>query len=133
LPRDVIAKKYGVQMSAQDLDRLRYPPVRLVSGGGGATGTCASPNGLILTNHHVALDCIRTSTLAEQNKATADNLIDKGFTAKSQADELPCKRFKAQVERSARDVTADVNAGVKPGMDIADVQRVRQAARSDLE
>src|SRR5262249_50694672 len=85
------------------------------------------------TNHHVALDCIRTSTLAEQNKANADNLIDSGFTAKSPADELPCKRFHAEVERSARDVTAEVNAGVKPGMDIADIQRVRQAARSDLE
>src|SRR5439155_27310694 len=56
-----------------------------------------------------------------------------GFTAKSMAEELPCKRFHAEVERSARDVTADVNAGVKPGMAIADVQRVRQAARSDLE
>ena len=33
----------------------------------------------------------------------------------------------------ARDVTAEVNAGVKAGMTIADVQRVRQAARSDLE
>jgi hypothetical protein len=133
LPLDVISTKYGVRLGAADLERLRYAPVRLVSGGGGGTGTFASPNGLILTNHHVALDCIRTSTLAEQNKTTAENLIDKGFTAKSQADELPCKRFKAQIERSARDVTAEVNAGVNPGMDIADVQRVRQAARSDLE
>ena len=69
---------------------------------------------------------------AEQGKAPT-SLIDTGFTAKSQADEVPCKRFKAEVERSARDVTAEVNAGVKPGMDIADIQRVRQAARSDLE
>jgi peptidase S46-like protein len=133
LPRDVIASKYGVNLTAQDLDRLRYAPVRLLSGGGGGTGTFASANGLILTNHHVALDCIRTSTLAEQNKANADNLIEEGFTAKSMADELPCKRFRAEVERSSRDVTAEVNAGVKPGMDIAEIQRVRQAARSDLE
>ena len=133
LPLDVVAGKYGVRLSPQDLDRLRYAPVRLVSGGGGGTGTFASANGLILTNHHVALDCIRTSTLAEQNKTRADNLIDAGFTAKSQADELPCKRFRAEVERSSRDVTADVNAGVKPGMNIGEIQRVRQAARSDLE
>ena len=133
LPLDTIANKYGVRLTTQDLDNLRYAPVRLLAGGSGGTGTFASPDGLILTNHHVALDCIRTSTLAEQNKATADNLIDSGFTAKSRGDELPCKRFKAQVERSARDVTADVNAGVKPGMDIAEIQRVRQAARSDLE
>src|SRR5712691_844002 len=106
LPLDVIASRYGVRLSPSDLERLKYAPVRLISGGGGGTGTFASANGLILTNHHVALDCIRTSTLAEQNKTTADNLIDHGFTAKSPAEELPCARFKAQVERSARDVTA---------------------------
>jgi len=133
LPRDAIAQKYGVRLSDADLDRLRYAPVRLQAGGSGGTGTFASAHGLILTNHHVALDCIRTSTLAEQNKSSADNLIERGFTAKSMAEELPCKRFRAEVERSSRDVTKDVNAGVKPGMAIADVQRVRQAARSDLE
>src|SRR5438093_4093672 len=133
LPLDVIAGKYGVRLTPKDLERLQYAPVRLVSGGGGGTGTFASTNGLILTNHHVALDCIRTSTLAEQNKSRADNLIENGFTAKSPAEELPCARFKAQVERSARDVTAEVNRGVTPGMAIADIQRVRQAARSDLE
>lgn len=133
LPLDVIARAYNVRLTPADLERLEFAPVRLLSGGGGGTGTFASANGLILTNHHVALDCIRTSTLAEQSKARADNLIEQGFTAKAQADELPCKRFRAQVERSSRDVTADVNAGVKPGMEIAEVQRVRQAARSDLE
>src|SRR6058998_3074251 len=114
LSLDVIAAKYGVRLNPADLERLQYAPLRLLSGGGGGTGTFASPNGLILTNHHVALDCIRTSTLAEQNKSRADNLIDEGFTAKSPAEELPCKRFKAQVERESRDVTAEVNAGVRP-------------------
>src|SRR5438034_3179623 len=133
VPLDAIAGTYGVHLTPQDLERLGHAAVRLRAGDGGGTGTFASADGLILTNHHVALDCIRTSTLAEQNKANADNLIDNGFTAKSRSDELPCKRFRAQVERSSRDVTAEVNAGVKPGMAIADVQRVRQMARSDLE
>jgi hypothetical protein len=88
---------------------------------------------LILTNHHVALDCIRTSTLAEQAKDRAENLIEEGFTARSPADELPCRRFRAQIERSAKDVTAGLDAVVKPGMDIGGIQRARLAARSDLE
>src|SRR2546427_12178406 len=133
IPLDAIARKYGVHLTPQDLERLGHAAVRLRAGDGGGTGTFASANGLILTNHHVALDCIRTSTLAEQNKTRADNLIDDGFTAKSPPDELPCKRFRAQVERGSRDVTAEVNAGVKSDMNIAEVQRLRQSARSDLE
>jgi hypothetical protein len=133
LPLDVVAGKYGVRLTLKDLERLQHAPVRLLVGGGGGTGTFASANGLILTNHHVALDCIRTSTLAEQNKTRADNLIEDGFTAKSPSDELPCKRFRAQVERESRDVTAEVNAGVKSDLNIAEVQRLRQSSRSDLE
>jgi hypothetical protein len=133
LPLDTIAQKYGVRLTAKDVERLRHAPVRILSGGGGGTGTFASASGLILTNHHVALDCIRTSTLAEQSKGRADNLIEEGFTAKAMGDELPCRRFRVQIERSATDVTAELNADVRPGMGIAEIQKVRQAKRSDLE
>ena len=133
LPLDTIAKQYGVRLSPSDVERLQYTPVRILAGGGTGTGTFASANGLILTNHHVALDCLRTSTLAEQNEGGANNLIEKGFTAKSQAGELACKRFRVQIERSAEDVTAEINAEVKPQMSIADIQQARQRARADLE
>jgi hypothetical protein len=38
-----------------------------------------------------------------------------------------------QIERSARDVTAEVNADVKPGMPIPAIQQARQQRRADLE
>lgn len=133
LPIGAVAKTYGVTLGKADLDRLQAAPVRLLSASSAGTGTFASSNGLILTNHHVALDCIRTSTLAEQAKASAENLIEEGFAAKSPADELSCRRFRAQIERSARDVTGELDASVKPGMDITQIQRARQAARSDIE
>src|SRR5262249_8051752 len=128
LPFDTIARIYGVRLTPQDAGRTQRAVVRLVSPGDGGTGTFASANGLILTNHHVAPDCIRTSTLAGQKKSKADNLIDAGFTAASPAEELPCKRFRADIERSARDVTAELNAGVSKGMPIAAVQQARQTA-----
>ncbi len=133
LPLDAIAQKYGVRLTPADLERLQFAPVRILSGGGGGTGTFASADGLILTNHHVALDCIRTSTLAEQNKGEGDNLIEHGFTARSKAAELPCKRFRVQIERSARDVTAELNADVTPGMTMPQIQQARQQRRADLE
>lgn len=130
MPLTEIQQKYGVRLTPADLDRVQAAVVRISTGG---TGTFASANGLILTNHHVALDCIRTATLAGQGQGKADNLIEEGFTASSPAQELPCKRFRAQVEVSARDVTADLNAVVKPGMAIGAVQQARMAARADLE
>jgi hypothetical protein len=48
LPLDAIAKKYGVRLTAKDVERLQHAPVRILSGGGGGTGTFASANGLIL-------------------------------------------------------------------------------------
>jgi hypothetical protein len=130
LPLDTVAKRYGVTLTPQDLERLQNAPVRISSGG---TGTFASPNGLILTNHHVALDCIRTSTLAEQQKGKEENLIERGFTARTLSDELSCRRFRVQIERSSRDVTTDLNAGVKPGMSIAQIQQARQGRRGEIE
>lgn len=130
LPVKQIEQQYGVRLTPADIGRVQGAVVRISTGG---TGTFASANGLILTNHHVALDCIRTSTLAEQGQGKAENLIEEGFTAANTAAELPCKRFQAQVEVSARDVTAELNAGVKPGMAAAAVQQARMTARSDLE
>ena len=133
LPLDVLSQRYGVRLASQDLERLQNAPVRLLAGGSGGTGTFASANGLILTNHHVALDCIRTSTLAEQQKGTGENLIERGFTAKTMSEELPCRRFRVQIERSSRDVTTDLNADVKPGLSMAQIQQVRQAKRGEIE
>ena len=130
LPLADIGKRYGVTLTPQDLARLQSAPVRISTGG---TGTFASANGLILTNHHVALDCIRTSTLAQQQKGSAENLIERGFTAASMAEELPCRRFRVQIERSSRDVTAELNADVKPGMSMSQIQQARQVRRADME
>ncbi len=129
LPTDRVASESGVQITEADLTRLRHAPVRILAGGSGGTGSFASPNGLILTNHHVALDCIRTSTLAEDS----DNFIEKGFTAASMAEELPCRRFLVQIERESRDVTDEMNAVVTPEMDAVGIQHVRERKRSEIE
>src|SRR2546425_12433923 len=91
LPLDVIAKRYGVKLTPHDLERLQNAPGRISSGG---TGTFASPDGLILTNHHVAVDFIRASTLAEQQKGKEGKLIERGFTARTMGEELPFRRFR---------------------------------------
>lgn len=129
LPADRLAETYGVRISPEDLEKLRHAPVRILAGGSGGTGTFASANGLILTNHHVALDCIRTSTLAEDS----ENYVEMGFTAPVITEELPCKRFLVQVEREAHDVTDRFAAASSPGASAEKLQQARERVRSDLE
>jgi hypothetical protein len=129
LRTDQLASASDIRITEADKKRLRHAPVRILAGGSGGTGSFASPNGLILTNHHVALDCIRTSTLAE----SSDNFVENGFSATSMAEELPCRRFLIQVERESRDVTADMDSVVTPEMDAVGIQQARQRKRSELE
>ena len=57
------------------------PPLNAVVKVGGGTGAFVSPDGLLLTNHHVAFGVI------QYNSNAKDDLIDGGFVAKDRADE----------------------------------------------
>ena len=58
-------------------------PLSAVVRAGGGTGAFVSPDGLILTNHHVAYGVIQYNSKPERN------LIDDGFTAADRNAELP--------------------------------------------
>ncbi len=74
---------------------------------GGGTGSFVSPNGLILTNHHVAF-----GALQRQSSVNA-NYIKEGFLARSYADEIPALAYEAKCLLDIKDVTKDVLAGIK--------------------
>ncbi len=63
------------------LSDVTRPPLSAVVKVGGGTGAFVSPDGLLLTNHHVAFGVI------QYNSNAKDNLIDGGFVAKDRADE----------------------------------------------
>src|SRR5512146_726353 len=72
VPKDAIAKAHGVTLDDKWLDHLRLSTVRISAGG---TGSFVSSTGAILTNHHVASDCI--SKIA----SSSHNYMDEGFYA----------------------------------------------------
>ena len=80
----------------------------------GATGSFVSPNGLFLTNHHVAFSAVQAASTPER-----DYLTD-GFLAGSRAEEIQARGMTARITESFRDVSADVLAAVKPGMPLAE-------------
>jgi hypothetical protein len=98
-PREEIAKKYGVRLTDEWLNRVQTSVLRLESG---CTGSFVSEEGLVLTNHHCAASC-----LAENSTETRD-LIADGFLAKTRADEVRCQGEQVSVLMEMQDVTADV-------------------------
>lgn len=73
----------GFKGAPQALADVTAAPLSAVVRAGGGTGAFVSPDGLILTNHHVAYGVIQYNSKPERN------LIDDGFTAVDRNTELP--------------------------------------------
>ena len=76
-------KAAGFKGDPADLANVTAPPLSAVVRAGGGTGSFVSADGLLLTNHHVAMGVIQYNSTAEHN------LIDGGFIAQGRADERP--------------------------------------------
>lgn len=68
----------------------------------GATGSFVSPDGLILTNHHVAFGSVQRMSTPEAN------FIERGFLARTREEEVPAQGYIAYVMKSAEDVTDQI-------------------------
>jgi hypothetical protein len=79
----------------------------------GATGSFVSPDGLFVTNHHVAFGAVQAVSTKE------NDYIRNGFLAPTKADEIQAKGMTARITESFQDVSAEVLSAVKPEMDYA--------------
>jgi len=122
-PRDAIQQKYGVTLDTAWLDRVRLATVRL---DGGCTGSFISGEGLVLTNHHCAEDCIAS------NSSEGNDLVGNGFHATSREKELHCEEDSISVLVGTEDVTAKVAAALA-GVAPEGVVEARRAALTKLE
>src|SRR4051812_21428931 len=117
-PLQLLKQRYGFTPTQAWLDHLRKASVRFNSGGSAAF---VSADGLILTNHHVGLDCLaKISTTKRDYVAT-------GYLAKTAAEEVKCVDLELNVLDSIEDVTQRVNGAVTAGASSADSQRARRA------
>jgi len=80
----------------------------------GATGSFVSPDGLILTNHHVAFGGVQAASTPEKDYLT------NGFLAKTRAEEIRAPGMTARVTESFKDVSAEVLSAVTPGLSLAE-------------
>lgn len=102
LPFDKLAKR-GLKLTAKEI----YDPngvsltdaVVIVDGG---TGEFLSPDGLLLTNHHVAFDALVAASSATNDYGRT------GYMAQTRAQELPAKDYTVTITQGIKDVTGEV-------------------------
>jgi hypothetical protein len=123
-PLKQLAAKYNFHPSKEWLDHLRLASVRLNDGG---SGSFVSPNGLLLTNHHVARGQLQKNSTAEH-----DYLRD-GFYAATPDAEMKSADLEVNVLVGMEDVTARVQSAAKGIRDDAKALKARDAEIAAIE
>jgi len=123
-PRQLLNEKYGFDLTDAWLVRAQKASVRFINGG---SGGFVSPDGLIVTNHHIGADAVQKLSPPDKD------YYRDGYFARSLAEELKCPDMELNVLQSIEDVTARVNAAVKSDMTPAQAFAARRAVMSEIE
>src|SRR5881398_3249385 len=104
-------KQRGLRIPITDIYNPNGPSIKdavvIVDGG---TGEFVSPEGLLLTNHHVAFEALVAASDPSKDYAT------NGYFAKSHGEELPARGYTCQMTQDMKDVTSEVLTGVTDTM-----------------
>jgi len=117
-PLKQLKAKYNFTPTQAWLDHLRLASVRLDDGG---SGSFVSPNGLMLTNHHVARGQLQKNSTAEHD------YLANGFYAATPDEEMKSPDMEVNVLVGMEDVTARVQGAAKGIGDDAKALKAREA------
>jgi hypothetical protein len=123
-PKDRVKAKFGFAVSKAWLDHLRLSSVHFSNGGSGAF---VSGDGLLLTAHHVAADCI------QELSSGANDYMKAGFSAQKREQEMKCPDLSVDVLETIEDVASRVNGALAPGASPADALQAQKAAMATIE
>ena len=123
-PTEAIAEKYGVTLMPEWLEHVQKSSIRF---GNGGSASFVSPQGLLMTNHHVGVSTLQRMSTAD------DDLVQTGYYAETLADERKCPGVELNVLWEVRDVTAQVHEAVRPGLTGEVAEQARRAVIAKIE
>jgi hypothetical protein len=123
-PRKLLKEKHDFTATDAWMTHLQRSAVRFNNGG---SGSFVSPDGLVMTNHHVGADALQKLSTKERD------LLRSSFYARTQAEELKCPDSELNVLMSIEDVTAQVNAAVKAASGSPEAEKQRRAVMNTIE
>ncbi len=123
-PREYLKSKYDFDATPEWLEHVQKSSVRFNSGG---SGSFVSPDGLVMTNHHVGADCLQKISDEKHN------YLRDGFHARTRAEEHKCTDLELNVLMSIEDVTERVKAAVKPDMSPDQAFAARRAVLAQIQ
>ena len=124
LPLRQLHDKYSFTPSAQWLDQVRLSSVRFSDGG---SGSFISSDGLMLTNHHVALEQLQKSS------SPGHDYPRDGFYARTRDEEMKSPDLYVDVLISMENVTAEVKRRVGGARNDQEQARARRATIGEIE
>ncbi|MBI5596782.1 MAG: S46 family peptidase [Elusimicrobia bacterium] len=123
-PEDQLFERYGFVPTASWLEHARLASLRFSDGG---SGSFVSPDGLALTNHHVAVGQLQKMSSPKKD------FVKDGFYAKSRSEEIPCPDLEINQLVSYEDATERVMAAIPKDVPPAAANEKRKAAIAALE
>ncbi|MDO5579981.1 MAG: S46 family peptidase [Planctomycetia bacterium] len=126
-PKEKIREKYGFEITPEFLDLLQKSSIRF---GNGGSGSFVSSQGLVMTNHHVAV-----SSLQKLSKPGKD-LVRNGFYAPTPQEELKCEGLELiqlmEIQDVSEEIHADLNAGSPENADQIRKEKINQIEQEGL-
>jgi hypothetical protein len=124
-PTEYLQKKYGFDANQKWLEHVQKSSVRFNTGG---SGSFVSPDGLVMTNHHVG-----AATLQKIDDDSGKTYMRDGFYARTPEDEKPSIGLEINVLIDIKDVTQRVNDAVKSDMKPAEAFAARRGVMAEIE
>jgi len=121
-PTALLEERYDFKPTPAWLEHQQKSAVRI-----GASGSLVSPDGLLLTNHHVGSDQLFKLSTPQHD------LLSEGFYARTREQELKCPDLEVRILWSMEDVTARINAAAPAGLSPAEAYTARREEMTRVE